>query len=52
MDLDIIKRVADKFTDTFDEEITDRLMDEGLDATDKEVDAVIQQIIQIYWYLK
>lgn len=48
MDLSIIRKVADRFTDTFNEEIEDRLMDEGLDATEQEVDAVIEEIVKIY----
>ena len=48
MDLNIIRKVADRFTDTFNEEIEDRLMDEGLDATEQEVDAVIEEIVKIY----
>ena len=48
MQINIIKEVADKFTDTFNEEITDRLIDEGLEATDEEVEAVIDQIVKIY----
>lgn len=45
---DIIRKVADRFTDTFNEEIEDRLMDEGLDATEQEVEAVIREIVKIY----
>ena len=48
MDLNIIRKVADRFTDTFNEEIEDRLIDEGLDATEQEVDAVIEEIVKIY----
>jgi hypothetical protein len=48
MDLSIIRKVADRFTDTFNEEIEDRLTDEGLDATEQEVDAVIEEIVKIY----
>lgn len=48
MDLNIIRKVADRFTDTFNEEIEDRLMDEGLEATEQEVDAVIEEIVKIY----
>lgn len=48
MDLSIVRKVADRFTDTFNEEIKDRLIDEGLVATDQEVDAVIKEIIKIY----
>lgn len=48
MDLNIIRKVADRFTDTFNEEIEDRLMDEGLEATEQEVEAVIEEIVKIY----
>ncbi len=48
MNLNIIKKVANKFTDTFNEEIQDRLVYNGLDATAEEVDAVIKEIIRIY----
>lgn len=48
MDLNIIRKVADRFTDTFNEEIEDRLTDEGLEATEQEVDAVIEEIVKIY----
>jgi|TARA_R100000482_G_C5113085_1_gene141568 hypothetical protein len=48
MDLHTIKRVADKFSDTFNEEIEDRLLSQGLEATEKEVEAVINEIIKIY----
>ena len=44
----IIKQVADKFTDTFNEEIKDRLMDQGLEGTPGEVEAVIDLIVKIY----
>ena len=44
----IIKQVADKFTDTFNEEIKDRLMDQGLEGTPGEVEAVIELIVKIY----
>lgn len=48
MDLNIIRKVADRFTDTFNEEIENRLIDYGLNATEQEVDAVIQEIVKIY----
>jgi len=48
MDLSIIRKVADRFTDTFNEEIEDRLIAEGLDATEQEVEAVIEEIVKIY----
>ena len=48
MDLNIIRKVADRFTDTFNEEIEDRLINEGLDATEQQVEAVIQEIVKIY----
>ena len=48
MNLKIIRKVADRFTDTFNEQIEDRLIDEGLDATEQEVDAVIKEIVKIY----
>ncbi len=48
MNLNIIKKIANNFTDTFNEEIQDRLIDKGLEATEKEVDAVIKEIIRIY----
>jgi len=44
----IIKQVADKFTDTFNEEIKERLEDEGLEATEEEVEAVLNEIVRIY----
>lgn len=47
-DLSIIRKVADRFTDTFNEEIEDRLINEGLDATEQEVEAVIEEIVKIY----
>ena len=45
---DIIKQVADEFTDTFGEEIYERLLDKGLQATEEEVDAVFDEIVIIY----
>ena len=48
MKKDIIKQVADKFTDTFNSEITERLEDEGLEATEEKVEAVIDEIVRIY----
>ena len=44
----IIKQVADKFTDTFNEEIKERLEDEGLEATEEQVEAVLNEIVRIY----
>ena len=44
----IIKQVADRFTDSFNSEITERLEDEGLKATEEEVEAVIDEIVRIY----
>jgi len=46
--MDIIKKVADKFTDTFQEEISHYLVAYGLDATDENINKVIKQIINIY----
>ena len=37
MDLDIIKKVASRFRDTFNEEIEERLEQQGLDGTGEEV---------------
>lgn len=48
MELNIIRKVARRFTDTFNEEIEDRLINEGLKATENQVDAVIQEIVKIY----
>ena len=39
MDLDIIKKVASRFADTFNEEIEERLEQQGLDGTGEEVEA-------------
>ena len=48
MELNIIRKVARRFTDTFNEEIEDRLINEGLKATENQVDAVIEEIVKIY----
>jgi len=48
MDLDIIKKVASRFADTFNEEIEERLEQQGLDGTGEEVEAVIEEIVKIY----
>tara|TARA_R100000734_G_C3277203_1_gene71737 strand:- start:185 stop:334 length:150 start_codon:yes stop_codon:yes gene_type:complete len=44
----IIKQVADQFTDTFGKEIRERLIDQGLEGTPEEVEAVTDVIAKIY----
>tara|TARA_R100001463_G_scaffold133477_1_gene194911 strand:- start:195 stop:359 length:165 start_codon:yes stop_codon:yes gene_type:complete len=44
----IIKKIADKFTDTFVEQITDYLIAYGLDTTDENIELVIKEIVNIY----
>ena len=46
----IIKKVADIFTDTFQEQITNYLISYGLKPSDDNVDKVIKEIKKIYWY--
>jgi hypothetical protein len=48
MDLNIIRKVASRFADTFNEEIEERLEQQGLDGTGEEVEAVIEEIVKIY----
>ena len=43
-----IKKVADKFTDTFYEQISDYLIAYGLEINDDNVDKVIKEIVKIY----
>tara|TARA_R100000541_G_scaffold42454_4_gene49793 strand:- start:2669 stop:2884 length:216 start_codon:yes stop_codon:yes gene_type:complete len=43
-----IKEVADVFTDTFKEQITDYLISYGLEPSDDNVDKVIKEIKNIY----
>jgi hypothetical protein len=45
---DIIKKVADVFTDTFQEQITNYLISYGLEPSDDNVDKVIKEIKNIY----
>ena len=44
----LIIKVADKFTDTFAEQITEFLIAYGLEPTEKNIEAVIKEIIKIY----
>jgi len=42
------RKIADKFTDTFAEQITDYLIAYGLDTTDENIELVIKEIVNIY----
>ena len=44
----LIQKVADKFTDTFYEQISDHLITYGLEVNDNNVDDVIKEIVKIY----
>lgn len=50
MNLEIIKKVADRLTDTFNQDIIDSLHILGQDGTDEEVIAVLDEIVKIYNY--
>ena len=43
-----IFKVADKFTDTFSEQITNYLIAYELEPSDKNINKVIKEIIKIY----
>ena len=43
-----VRKIADKFTDTFVEQITDYLIAYGLDTTDENIELVIKEIVNIY----
>jgi len=43
-----IQEIADKFTDTFQEQISDYLMIYELEPTDENINKVIKEIINIY----
>ena len=44
----LINKVADKFTDTFNEQITDYLIAYDVEATEANIKAVIKEIVIIY----
>ena len=48
MEKHLIQKVADKFTDTFYEQISDHLITYGLEVNDNNVDGVIKEIVKIY----
>jgi len=46
--MNTIKKVADTFTDTFQEQITEYLIIYGLEPTDENINKVIKEIVNIY----
>tara|TARA_R100000951_G_scaffold28632_1_gene24598 strand:- start:30226 stop:30393 length:168 start_codon:yes stop_codon:yes gene_type:complete len=44
----IAKKIADKFTDTFSEQINDYLAAYNLDVNEDNYDMVIEEIVNIY----
>ena len=43
-----LAKIADKFTDTFAEQITNYLIAYSIDATEANIDGVIKEIVRIY----
>tara|TARA_Y100001951_G_C11082797_1_gene152285 strand:- start:52 stop:204 length:153 start_codon:yes stop_codon:yes gene_type:complete len=48
MEKQLAYKIADKFTDTFFEQISDYLMAYDVEVNDDNVDKVIKEIIKIY----
>ena len=46
----LINKVADKFTDTFNEQITDYLIAYDVEATEANINKVIDEIVKIYTF--
>ena len=44
----IIKKIADGFTDTFGEQISDYLISFDLDTSDENIELVLKEIVNIY----
>tara|TARA_Y100000004_G_C8816382_1_gene369956 strand:- start:171 stop:344 length:174 start_codon:yes stop_codon:yes gene_type:complete len=44
----IIKKIADGFTDTFGEQISDYLISFDLETNDENIDLVLKEIVNIY----